>query len=204
MTLKQTGVKQDKMVKKILFPVISIFLAYRSYELLKTLWYLDPSEINLSIKILIAFLLNLFLTGVFAFVGFAYKTHQLLGDEYYQIKNPKFTTQLSDFLKIEYFKKFLLLIFWGKTKNRKRYFDGTKQGLDNFEFQTRESEFGHLAALVIIQMAVVIALIKGHYTIAIVTTILNFVSNYYPVLLQRNHRIQIERIKNILNKNSRL
>ena len=188
------------MMKKILFPLIAIFLVFRSYEILKTLWLVEPSELSISIEILLSVLLNLFITGIFAFMGFAYKTNRLLPENYYRIKNIKFISKLSKLLKIEYFKKFLLLIFWGRKKNRKKYFDGTKLGLENFEYQTKQSEFGHLAALVIIQFIVVIMLIKGHYMMAFLTTTLNFVSNFYPVLLQRNHRVQIARIRNMLKK----
>ncbi|SDG43131.1 hypothetical protein SAMN04488027_101293 [Psychroflexus sediminis] len=70
------------MVKKILFPLIAIFLAYRSYELLKLLWFAEPSEFNLSTKFLLSLLLNLFITGIFAFMGFAYKTNRLLPENY--------------------------------------------------------------------------------------------------------------------------
>ena len=185
------------MVKKIFFPLISIFLAFRSYEILITLWLVEPSEFSLWIKLLLSFLLNLFITGIFAFLGFAYKTNRLLPENYYRIKNKDLISKLSKLLQVEYFKKFLLLLFWGKNKNRKKYFDGTKSGLENLDYQTRQSEFGHLAALVIIQLSAMIMLIKGHYLIAVLTTTLNFISNFYPVLLQRNHRIQIERIKNI-------
>lgn len=188
------------MAKKFFFPLIAIFLAYRSYEILKTLWFVEPSALNLSIKILLSVLINLFITGIFAFIGFAYATNRLLPKEYYHIKNPKLIIKLSKLLKIKYFKKFLLFVFWGNKKNRQKYFDGTKSGLENFDYQTRQSEFGHLAALVIIQIAVLLILIKEHFAAAIFTTILNIISNFYPVLLQRNHRIQIARIRNILNK----
>ncbi|TXK73353.1 hypothetical protein [Mesonia sp. HuA40] len=185
------------MIKKILFPFIAIFLAYRSYELLKTIWTLEPSELNFGSKLFLSFLLNLFITGVFAFIGFAYKTSQLLPESYYRIKNKKLIKKSSKFLKIQYFKMFLLFVFWGKRNNRLKYFNGTKSGLENLEYQTRQSEFGHLAALVVIQLSVIIVLIKEHYWIAFLTTTFNFISNFYPVLLQRNHRLQIERIKNI-------
>lgn len=185
------------MVKKILFPLIAIFLTFRSYEILRTLWLADPSEFSLWIKLLLSFLLNLFITGIFAFMGFAYKTNRLLPENFYRIKNKELTSKLYNILHVDYFKKFLLLLFWGKQKNRQKYFDGSKSGLENLDYQTRQSEFGHLAALVMIQLSVVTMFIKGHYLIAILTTALNFISNFYPVLLQRNHRIQIERIKNI-------
>jgi len=185
------------MLKKILLPLAAVFLAFRSYEILRSLWILDPSEMIPWIKVLLAILLNLFITGVFAFIGFAYKTSLLLPEGYYRVRNKNLTSKLSRILKIEYFRKFLLVLFWGKKKNRQKYFDGTKTGLENFDFQTRQSEFGHLAALIFIQLSVIPILIQGHYLIAFLTTSINFLSNYYPILLQRSHRIQIERIRNI-------
>jgi len=188
------------MAKKILFPLFAIFLAFRSYEIIKTFWVFESSGLEFSIKVLLSVLLNLFITGIFAFMGFAYKTNRLLPEDYYRVKNPKLILKLSKLLKLAYFKKFLLIVFWGKRKNRKTYFDGTISGLENFDFQTRQSEFGHLASLIFIQIVVLLMLIKGHYTMVVLTTTINFIANFYPVLLQRNHRIRISRIRNILNK----
>lgn len=192
--MKKPG--KQLMVKKVLFPLISIFLAYRSYELLKMIGTLEPAELSFWIKLLLSFLLNLFATGIFAFAGFAYKTNKLLPESYYRINNKELVNKLSTFLKIEYFRKFLLVLFWGKRKNRQKYFDGTKSGLKHLDYQTRQSEFGHLSALVLIQLIVVMIFIKEHYLISFLTTMINFVLNFYPVLLQRKHRIQIERILN--------
>jgi len=190
------------MAKKILFPLFAIFLAFRSYEIIETFWVFESSGLEFSIKVLLSVLLNLFITGIFAFMGFAYKTNRLLPEDYYRVKNPKLILKLSKLLKLAYFKKFLLIVFWGKRKNRKTYFDGTISGLENFDFQTRQSEFGHLASLIFIQIVVLLMLIKGHYTMVVLTTTINFIANFYPVLLQRNHRIRISRIRNILNKKS--
>lgn len=185
------------MIKKILFPLIAAFLAFRSYEILKSLWLLEPSEFSSWIKFLFAILLNLFITGIFAFTGFAYETNRLLPENYYRIRNADLIIKISKLIRLEFFRKFLLLLFWGHQKNRLKYFDGTKSGLENFDYQTRQSEFGHLAAFVFIQLSVLMILIRGHYLIAALTTALNIISNFYPVILQRNHRIQIERIRNI-------
>jgi hypothetical protein len=185
------------MVKKILFPLIALFLAFRSFEMLKTLWLTAPSEFSLSIKLLLSFLFNLFITGIFAFMGFAYNTHRLLPAHYYRIKDRDRLSGLFKLMRVEYFRKFLLLLFWGKAKNRRKYFDGTRSGMENFDIQTRQSEFGHLGALVVIQLCALMMLIQEHYLMAFATTALNFISNFYPVILQRNHRIQIERIKNL-------
>ncbi|WP_425342592.1 hypothetical protein [Lunatimonas salinarum] len=183
------------MAKKILFPLIAIFLAYRAFELVMTLWLLSPTQVPLAIQVFFAVLVNLFITGIFAFPGFVYATSRLLGESYYRVKNERLIMDLGLVLKIGYFRKMLLLLFWGKRSNRLRFFDGTKSGLSNFEFQTRQSEFGHLAAWVSIQLVVGLILIKSHYLVAFLTTMINFIFNFYPIVLQRTHRIKIASLK---------
>lgn len=191
------------MVKKILFPLISIFLFYRSIELIRSIEAMSPEKVSILGVVLLSLLLNLFITGVFAFVGFAYRTSALLSDEYYRIKNPARIKALGKRLGLDYFRKFLLLVFWGKKKNRKKYFDGTRAGLDNLDYQAKQSEFGHLMAAIAVQLAACYLIVKGHYAIGVVSTVLNFISNYYPILLQRTHRIQLERMIHIKNSRRR-
>jgi hypothetical protein len=181
--------------KKVLFPLFSIFLAFRSYELVRIIWLFEPSEILVPVKILLAVLLNLFITGVFAFVGFAYNTSQLLPDNYYLIKNPKVLLKISNALKLNYFKKFLLTIYWGHKKNRKKYFNGVIAGLKDFDLNTRQSEFGHLIPFILIQVVAVVVITKGHYQIAGLTTVINIFFNLYPIVLQRNHRMRIYQLR---------
>jgi hypothetical protein len=83
------------------------------------------------------------------------------------------------------------LTFYRKKEN-KRYFNGTKSGLIHFDFQTKQSEFGHGAAFVVIQLISVPLLLKGHFMLVILTTIINVFFNFYPIILQRKHRMQLE------------
>lgn len=94
----------------------------------------------------------------------------------------------------------LLKFFWGKEKNRKKYFNGTKAGIEDFDTQTRQSEFGHLAAFVAISILAFYLLMEGYFLIFLVSTFINLVGNLYPIILQRNHRVQIERLKLLLEK----
>lgn len=188
------------MAKKILLSICSIFLVFRSVELFNFLNNSNPNQFNWALIIGISFALNLFITGIFAFLGFAFCTSKVLPNSYYRIKNHKKLILIYKLIGVNYFKLFLLKFFWGKEKNRKRYFNGTKMGIFHFETQTKQSEFGHLVAFITILIVSLIILIKGHYSIFILTTIINFISNFYPILLQRMHRIQIERIKVIVDK----
>jgi len=182
------------MIKKILFPIFSAFLAYRSFELLNMLISSSPANFSFLSALSMSAILNLFITGVFAFPGFVFATHRFLPNSYYQIKNPKLLNRIYDLIGVAYFKIFLLVSFWGKEKNKKKYFNGTKSGLINFDFQTKQSEFGHLGAFIVLILASLILLWHQHVITFLLTTIINIVFNFYPVILQRKHRIQIERL----------
>jgi hypothetical protein len=188
------------MIKKLLLTLASIFLAYRSVELVRFLYITHPNQFNWIGAIAYSFVLNLFITGIFAFLGFAFFTSRILPNSYYKVKNPGILTFTYNMLGVEYFKLLLLKFFWGKEKNRKKYFNGTKTGIDNFDTQTRQSEFGHLAAFITIGIVSFSILIKGHMVIFCITTLINLIGNFYPIILQKYHRIQIERLKLLLNK----
>jgi hypothetical protein len=181
-------------MKKILFPLLSLFLAYQSFTLMKAVFFARPEEFSGLIGFLISLLLNLFVTGVFAFPGFVFYTSKALPDEYYRIKDPKALSAWCRWLGISYFRSFLLFLFWGAEKNRKTFFDGTRAGLKNFEMQTRQSEFGHLASFVLVFLSLLLLLIKGHIWIVIPGMLVNIIFNFFPILLQRSHRVQLNRV----------
>lgn len=188
------------MVKKLFLSLGSIFLAYRSVELVKFLDNTYASQFNWIGVVAYSFALNLFITGVFALLGFAFITSRILPDSYYKINNIKVVTSLYRILGVEYFRFLLLKFFWGKEKNRKKYFSGNKTGLENFETQTRQSEFSHLASFITVAIVSFYILLKGQTAIFYVSSLINVIGNLYPIVLQRNHRIQIERLKLILDK----
>ncbi|MGB5242689.1 MAG: hypothetical protein WBN28_12445 [Lutimonas sp.] len=188
------------MTKKLLLSLASLFLAYRSVELLKFLDIVDPTQFTWIGVIAFSFALNLFITGVFALLGFAFLTSRILPNSYYKIKNPEKLSFMYKILGVEHFKFLLLKFFWGKERNRKKYFNGTKNGLENFETQTRQSEFGHLTSFIAILIVSIYILFKGYVVIFCITNLINIIGNLYPIILQRNHRIQIARLKLILEK----
>jgi hypothetical protein len=188
------------MIKKVFLTLFSLFLTYRAFEILKLLGSASADEFGWKSILALSIILNVFITGIFAFLGFAFKTSKVLPSSYYQIKNPKRLKLIYRILGLKYFKWFLLKVFWGKEKNRKRYFNGGKSGLENFDMQTRQSEFGHLAALVAVSIASIYSLLMGHQLIFIISTAINILGNLYPIILQRVHRIQIERLTAIVDR----
>lgn len=182
------------ILKKVLFPIFSLFLAFQSFQLLRYLIRVDPDSFSHFQIFIVSFILTLFITGIFAFIGFAYPSHKMLPKGYYSIKNPTLLAGIYKNIGVAYFRIFLMITFWGKKNNRKKYFNGTKQGLHNFIYQTKQSEFGHFGALVFIGIASIFLLINGHFYIFAWVTLFNILGNYYPIVLQRFHRIRIEKI----------
>lgn len=182
--------------KRIVFPLLSVFLVFRAIEILKIYAVRQPESISTGESIFYALLLNLFITGVFAFIGFAYPSSKLLPSAYYTVRYPRFMQRLAKVIGMKYFRMALLKVFWGSEKNRKKYFNGTKQGIRNFDFQTRQSEFGHLAAFIPLLVVALFMLAKGHIVSSLITSAVNLIGNFYPIILQRLHRIQIARMTN--------
>ncbi|MBD3628204.1 hypothetical protein [Cyclobacterium sp.] len=170
------------MGKKIGFPLLSLFLAFRSYEMVKGLLIDSSTGLTVFESAILAFLLFVFLTGVFAFPGFVFAASRLLPDAYFRIRNPKLLKRIYGLLGVDVFKRMLLFAYWGKEKYRKKYFDG------------RQSEFGHLGAFILISFVSFLLLEKGHTLIFLMISVVNIIGNFYPILLQRVHRIRIQRI----------
>ena len=163
-------------------------------ELIQILIATAPKDYGFGLTLLFAFSLTLFITGIFAFLGFAYPTNIVLPQNYYRLKNPKRLVKISRIIGVKYFKMLIMLVFWGTKKNRKKYFNGTKSGLKNFIFQTKQSEFGHFAALISIALVSIILLPYGYNSLIIVMTLINIIGNLFPILLQRLHRVRIEKV----------
>lgn len=159
-------------------------------SLLKTRGY----QFGTGESFLIAGMINLYATGVLAMLGFIFPTHKVLPNNFYKIQNTGFLTSVYKTLGVSYFRFLLLLFFWGNKKNRKKYFDGTRSGLMNFIYQSKQSEFGHLAAFCSIFLISIVPLLKGFWAIFGFITLINFIGNFYPIILQRYHRIRIGKI----------
>ncbi len=181
------------MLKKIGLTLLSCILAYNSYKLLAIFFKLSSNSFSLTAIIASAVAFNLLITGSFAFLGFVYPTSKLLPNTYYQIKYPERLKSIYKWLGVEYFKYFLLLTFYRKNDNKK-YFNGSKAGIFLFDYNTRQSEFGHLLAFFTILILSLILLYAGHKSVFIWIQPMNIIFNLYPIILQRKHRIVVGRL----------
>jgi hypothetical protein len=185
-----------KTFKKIAYPLFSLFLLYRTIVLVEELISSDPMALSNNEMLRYALLLALFITGIFAFPGFAFPTNKILPEGYYKIKNPRMLLQVYHALGIKYFNFMLLAVYWGKKNNRRKYFDGTRRGLPNFIYQSKQSEFGHLDGFVTIFIVSIFLIAKGYVILVAILTVINIFGNLYPLILQRYHRIRIEKLIN--------
>lgn len=181
------------MIKKILFSLASIFLILQSYKLLTTIENFKMESFGL--VIFIAWLINMFITGIFAFAGFAFPTQKLLPKSYYKIYHPKKLKKIYKILRVDLFRQMLLATLWKSKTQRKKYFNGKKSGIPNLIKQSMKSEFGHLIPFVIISFISAYLIAIGLIKLGIFTLLINFMGNFYPIILQRHHRMRIEIIR---------
>jgi hypothetical protein len=155
------------------------------------------TEQNLSIgsEFFVGAFTALCVTGVFAFAGFAWPTHKLIWPSFYHLKHQDFLEKVYHILGVKYFRTLLLIAFWGKEKNKRRFFSGKKSGISNLEFQTKQAEFGHLLPFILLSFDVVLFVILNFYYAAALLFVINLIGNFYPILLQRHTRLKLLRLK---------
>jgi len=184
--------------QRIFFIGMSIFLIFQSHKVLTTLHRFE----NLSFlsQIFLAIIINLFVTGIFAFAVFGTSIEKLLPTKYYQIQNPKKFNAWFKKIGSEQYRKLLLATVWRKKEMQKDFFDGTINGLTTFEAKTKKSEFGHLIPFILLIIICIYLVMKNLYWGALFTMFINIIFNFYPVILQRHHRSRTARLKRILEK----
>lgn len=181
------------MAKKILFSILSIFLIQQSFQLLGKLNQIGTDS---WISVIIgAWIINMFITGVFAFAGFAFPTQKLLPKSYYKVYNPQWLKRVCKILRIDLFRKFLLATLWRNKTQRKKYFNGTANGISILEEQSMKSEFGHLIPFIIINCVGFYLIANGLVKLGLICILINLFGNLYPILLQRHHRMRIQLIR---------
>lgn len=181
------------MIKKTLFTFASIFLAFQSYKILSNIHHIEFG--SLLLILFAAWIINLFITGIFAFAGFAFPSQRLLPASYYYIDQPNRIKSIYKLLGVELFRKMLLATVWRNKKQHSKFFDGKRGGTSNLDEQSMKSEFGHLIPLIIITVVSIYLLSIGRVGLATAVMIINVIGNLYPIILQRHHRMRIQRIR---------
>lgn len=185
-------------MKKILLSLASLFLAWQSIHLVRQIEFFSTD--NLFLTFLLAWIITLFVTGVFAFLVFAYPIEKTLPESYYTVKNSRKLKQYYTLLNVEVFKKALLATIWRSKKRQAAYFDGSIKGLENLNVQSKKSEWGHLFPFITISFIIIYLIGLQLFRLSLFVLILNIVGNLYPILLQRHHRMRIQQLDSRYNQ----
>ena len=126
-----------------------------------------------------AIALNFLITGAVAFLGFVYPTSRFLSNSYYKIKNLETLNLFYKWLGVDFFRLFLLKTFYRK-KDNQRYFNGRKSGVLLFDYNTRQSEFGHLIALILVFALSLVLLLEGHKYVFYLDATIEYTIEFVP------------------------
>jgi|GEM_PF-308033 len=188
----------NSMIRKILLSIASLFLAWQSINLIRQIEFFSTD--NLFLTFLLAWVITLFVTGVFAFLVFAYPIENSLSNSYYSIRQPLLLKKWCNWLKIDYFRQALLMTLWKSKKQQSKYFNGRTDGLQQLNQQTKKSEWGHLFPFIIISFIIIYLIGLQLFRLSLFVLILNIVGNLYPILLQRHHRMRIQQLDSRYNQ----
>lgn len=171
----------------------SLFLAWQSVALFRALTDVQPS--SWALIAFTAWAFNMMVTGTFAFVGFVLPTYRLLPSEYYRIRRPKRLQRGYHMLRVELFRRVLLATLWKDRTKRHRFFDGSASGLDRLSRTSQAAEFGHAIPFALLTAAGLWWTLNGAVRLGLLTMAFNVLGNLYPLLLQRHHRMRIQRLR---------
>lgn len=116
-----------KIIKQILFSLLSLFLLYFSFTTLRQIVAFGPEQLGFKSSLFLGFIINLCVTGIFAFPGFVFPTNKALPENYYIIKNPSMLIHWYKALGVKYFQKLLIIFFWGKKTIEKSFWWNQKR-----------------------------------------------------------------------------
>lgn len=182
-----------KVFGKTMHSIFAVFLIWQSIQLFDRIVSNSKSG-SFPDLIVNAILINLFITGIFTIV-YSFPIYKILPESYFKITNPKQLIFLNKLFKIEIFRTLLRSTIWNKQNNKKHFFNGTRNGFIEFEENTRKSEFGHFVPFIIITFLTIYVGIFNDLYKAIWIFLLNIILNFHPFILQRLHRMRLNRIK---------
>lgn len=97
-------------------------------------------------------------------------------------------------LGVDVFRKLLVWIGWEKLNRASTPLKKSRTALEKLEYQTRQSEFGHLIIFIVVAaLGIAVALLQGIRE-SFWLFLLNVVLNGYPIAVQRYNRPRLRRV----------
>lgn len=126
---------------------------------------------------------------------------QDLNSTYFASKDWEQRGKIYEWIGINLFRKFLVIIGWERMNKKANPIEKNKQALEHNLLRTKKSELGHLIIFVLVAIASLAVVVQSGIKSALWLSLFNILFNLYPVLLQRYNRPRIERALRLINKN---
>jgi hypothetical protein len=145
-----------------------------------------------------AWILNFML--MMSLLSFTQTLKPKLTANYFKTQKWENEGKIYQFFGINIFRKILVWIGWEKLNKKANPVKRNLDSLKKLEYGTRQSEFGHLVIFFIVVMFNVFVAIEYGIMKSMWLLILNFILNFYPIILQRYNRPRLMKTINA-NKN---
>lgn len=173
-------------------------MLYQLYRVIPLLPQVE--QLSIVLILFIAWVINMTLVGAFAFMGFTFPTEKLMPAVYYEIHRPHLLRRVYQFFRVDLFRKILLKTLWRSKKQRAKFFNKKRDGINQLITQSQKAEFGHFIPMIILLFGAIVLVFVGAPKLACCITLFNFIGNFYPVLLQRYHRLRVKVLQTRFNK----
>jgi hypothetical protein len=159
-----------------LFVVISLVAVYR--------WQGPHS-------LVFAWVLNLILMMGVSYITQTFKPS--LASTYYDSKSWEANGAIYKWFGIDAFRKILVWVGWEKLNKAENPVKKSLQALKHLEYNTRQSEFGHLIPFFIVLIVSLFVAFRYGAVHSLWLVSLNIILNVYPIILQRYNRPRLQR-----------
>jgi hypothetical protein len=134
------------------------------------------------------------ITGFFGMLNEALPLHRLFGTAFYHCVPPKWVHRLYSALGVERLRRLLCRLHYHKPEVRRQFYGGGRAGLPQLLRSTQCAECCHVLALVAMLPLLPFFIYLGRYDLAAGAAVGNLVANFYPIVLQRQHRARLLRL----------
>ncbi|KUG08685.1 hypothetical protein [Solirubrum puertoriconensis] len=132
--------------------------------------------------------------GVFGMLGLVVPLHKLPGPRFYNCLEANLVSRLYRALHVEWLRRFLCWIHYHKPQPRQAFYGGGRARLALLLHNTQGAEICHVLAFVAQLLLLPYFLHLGRYDLAAGAAVGNLFGNFYPIVLQRQHRSRLLRL----------
>jgi hypothetical protein len=141
---------------------------------------------------LFAWVLNLMLMMVVLYINQTFKPK--LKSTYYNAKKWEDNGKIYEWFGVHVFRKVLVWVGWEKLHKDANPVKKNLDALEHLEYNTRQSEFGHLIIFFIVLLPTIFVWFYNGFIQSLWLIILNIILNIYPIYVQRYNRPRLQKL----------